>query len=1099
MDESLTTRSQTTTLARSLEPPTSARTPRSGSPAMRRCVCVCGGRSDHEYFFVVFLMRHYTSLHRPPQNVVVVHCKAGRGRTGYMVVCLLLHLQVVESAREGVALFSSMRTVDGNALHHPSQFRYIDYFAELLANTRAAASSQQHHSHLPSSSPSSSSSSCGVSSFFPHQDPGLPAPLRLAQLAIVSPQLPANFNPAKYGDFTVLLRVEEFADVATGFATRVLFDGSVPLDASHAFSFKMSANQGIMHGDIRIQAFDSSKRGSSLKKLLFRLWFHPYYVDEGQWVLRAADLDAVCAVDVDDDEELTSPNSRSGSQPSPSHSNSSDAKFSLFTQQTSVVITFEPTSSSSSSSYAAAAVAAVANDDGVLSFTPVPMSPPVVPQRRTSASMPTPTTPVPMRSSVERQGNSPATYAHTHTHVQSSGSAHPAPTPAATTADECYAQMLQVLERSLLREDERTEVWLKLVREAAQRGVVDAEPPLELKTPAKGGVVHHRVSASYGAAEDSTQTLELGQGQEPPVNASASASASGSASGREVEEPGFSKSRRAIKRILNHERSLRSNLQRTMRCVVWPLLGRLSIFEQTPQVAQLGVVLEQISAIHSVHECMWGALEHARGRIPDTLRVIQAHFDGICFAYESLFVLPGYPAVLDEQQLLRANPAFAQFLTERDAYGRGVDTRAMLLAFMSYPTMYESAIRSFLQEYKSECAIQSMNALSSPESRLRTQQQQASTEALKALTRRLDTLSKQLSDEKVSEENVSFHVLQVNKVRQASKRVIEIDVHHKTLTSRHLPGSASKNGKASLKWKKAPTLIHQHQLTRLKFAGSTSSSAKHKQDNSSAGDISSSSSSSSSSSRKAKQEEQQLTVYYLKNRFLMRSEQSMRLQFFSTHERDRFAVLFKLLLLRDSEGGVHKHCTADLQANADLYNPQPLSISSKALSKAKALPVFRVAEALHHVWMSAKQIEGWHFFATHSEEHRTSPLLVDFKRLPEKTQQENVEIAELTIGAIFMLGYSIQLDLDRMEDMQVARQLSQLTDFLAENAHDTWAEGKVRDGWVYGRVRHNPGKRHPLLLPYVAMQQADQESDRKAATTILETITGLGYHISALE
>jgi hypothetical protein len=70
---------------------------------------------------------------------------------------------------------------------------------------------------------------------------------------------------------------------------------------------------------------------------------------------------------------------------------------------------------------------------------------------------------------------------------------------------------------------------------------------------------------------------------------------------------------------------------------------------------------------------------------------------------------------------------------------------------------------------------------------------------------------------------------------------------------------------------------------------------------------------------------------------------------------------------------------------------------------------------------------------------------------------------------------------------------------LAENAHDTWAEGKVRDGWVYGRVRHNPGKRHPLLLPYVAMQQADQESDRKAATTILETITGLGYHISALE
>jgi phosphatidylinositol-3,4,5-trisphosphate 3-phosphatase/dual-specificity protein phosphatase PTEN len=66
------------------------------------------------------------------QNVVGIHCKAGKGRTGCIVACLLLHLKQVKDAKEALEFFGNKRTSDGKGVTIPSQIRYSGYYDQWL-------------------------------------------------------------------------------------------------------------------------------------------------------------------------------------------------------------------------------------------------------------------------------------------------------------------------------------------------------------------------------------------------------------------------------------------------------------------------------------------------------------------------------------------------------------------------------------------------------------------------------------------------------------------------------------------------------------------------------------------------------------------------------------------------------------------------------------------------------------------------------------------------------------------------------------------------------------------------------------------------------
>ncbi|KAL6551749.1 Phosphatidylinositol 3,4,5-trisphosphate 3-phosphatase and protein-tyrosine-phosphatase pten2a [Orobanche gracilis] len=81
----------------------------------------------------LFCQSAYLWLKEDILNVVVVHCKAGKARTGLMICSLLLFLKFFPSAEECINYYNQQRCVDGKGLVLPSQIRYVKYFERILA------------------------------------------------------------------------------------------------------------------------------------------------------------------------------------------------------------------------------------------------------------------------------------------------------------------------------------------------------------------------------------------------------------------------------------------------------------------------------------------------------------------------------------------------------------------------------------------------------------------------------------------------------------------------------------------------------------------------------------------------------------------------------------------------------------------------------------------------------------------------------------------------------------------------------------------------------------------------------------------------------
>ena len=71
-------------------------------------------------------------LDEDENNIVAVHCKAGKGRTGTFICCLLFYMKVFETVDECLQYYGMMRSENGKGVTIPSQIRYINYFEIML-------------------------------------------------------------------------------------------------------------------------------------------------------------------------------------------------------------------------------------------------------------------------------------------------------------------------------------------------------------------------------------------------------------------------------------------------------------------------------------------------------------------------------------------------------------------------------------------------------------------------------------------------------------------------------------------------------------------------------------------------------------------------------------------------------------------------------------------------------------------------------------------------------------------------------------------------------------------------------------------------------
>jgi phosphatidylinositol-3,4,5-trisphosphate 3-phosphatase and dual-specificity protein phosphatase PTEN len=67
------------------------------------------------------------------ENVIVVNCRAGKGRTGTLICCYLLYCQRIHDTRSALKYYKFKRFKKGGGVTQPSQVRYIEYFLQIIA------------------------------------------------------------------------------------------------------------------------------------------------------------------------------------------------------------------------------------------------------------------------------------------------------------------------------------------------------------------------------------------------------------------------------------------------------------------------------------------------------------------------------------------------------------------------------------------------------------------------------------------------------------------------------------------------------------------------------------------------------------------------------------------------------------------------------------------------------------------------------------------------------------------------------------------------------------------------------------------------------
>jgi len=83
-----------------------------------------------------------------------------------------------------------------------------------------------------------------------------------------------------------------------------------------------------------------------------------------------------------------------------------------------------------------------------------------------------------------------------------------------------------------------------------------------------------------------------------------------------------------------------------------------------------------------------------------------------------------------------------------------------------------------------------------------------------------------------------------------------------------------------------------------------------------------------------------------------------------------------------------------------------------------------------------------------------------------------------------------------LDSVELGEDLDDLTEALAEHAHDIWARQRIDQGWTYGEKRDDENKKHPDLVPYSDLSEQEKDYDRNTSMQTLKLLKRLGYDIT---
>ena len=79
--------------------------------------------------------------------------------------------------------------------------------------------------------------------------------------------------------------------------------------------------------------------------------------------------------------------------------------------------------------------------------------------------------------------------------------------------------------------------------------------------------------------------------------------------------------------------------------------------------------------------------------------------------------------------------------------------------------------------------------------------------------------------------------------------------------------------------------------------------------------------------------------------------------------------------------------------------------------------------------------------------------------------------------------------------VRLDEELLVLSETLARNNHEVWAQQRLEDGWRYGPARDDRHKEHPSLVSYDELPESEKRYDLNTVLETLKATVALGYRI----
>lgn len=121
------------------------------------------------------------------------------------------------------------------------------------------------------------------------------------------------------------------------------------------------------------------------------------------------------------------------------------------------------------------------------------------------------------------------------------------------------------------------------------------------------------------------------------------------------------------------------------------------------------------------------------------------------------------------------------------------------------------------------------------------------------------------------------------------------------------------------------------------------------------------------------------------------------------------------------------------------------------------------------------------------------PIVVSTEHFIDAWQDSNKYMVTIKPKDMEQMTYTPRpIDLG---DIELTPQLEQLREAIAENAHEVWAAGRIKEGWTYGPERDDKLKKHPDLIPYSELPDGEKQYDRETAMNTIKLVIKLGYNL----